>query len=217
MRLIVVSGLAGAGKTVVLKMLEDLGYYCIDNLPMELLRDACVATLNRQAVDFDRMAVGIDARARREELSAFGERIASLRGNGIETRVIYLYADTDVILRRFSETRRKHPLTSPQVTLADAIDIDRRLMEPIARHADISIDSSNTKVHQLRVLIRNSVEATAGEMSVLLQSFGFKRGMPQATDFVFDARCLPNPYWVPELGRQRASNTKSVARGMPRL
>ncbi|HLQ86839.1 MAG TPA: RNase adapter RapZ [Salinisphaeraceae bacterium] len=207
MRLIVVSGLAGAGKTVVLNMLEDLGYYCIDNLPMELLRDASVATLNRQGLDFDRLAVGIDARARAAEIEAFGQRIDSLRANGIDTRVIYLHASDEVILRRYSETRRKHPLTNRQTTLADAIAMDRRLMKPVAKHADTSIDTSATNIHQLRDLIRNSINARAGELSILLQSFGFKHGVPQAVDFVFDVRCLPNPHWVPELrpytGRQQ--------------
>src|SRR5699024_2384441 len=128
MRLIVVSGLAGAGKTVALKMLEDLGYYCIDNLPMELLHDASVATLNRHGLDFDRMAVGIDARTRHEELAAFGSRIDTLRKGGIETRVIYLHASDDVLLKRFAETRRKHPLTDDRTMLADAIALDRQLL-----------------------------------------------------------------------------------------
>src|SRR5699024_9525518 len=112
MRLIVVSGLAGSGKTVALNMLEDLGYYCIDNLPMELLRDVSVATLNRQGMAFEHMAVGIDARARPEELAAFGERLEHLRAVGIDTRVFYLEAGDDIILKRYSETRRKHPLTN---------------------------------------------------------------------------------------------------------
>lgn len=200
MRLIVVSGLAGAGKTVALNMLEDLGYYCIDNLPLELLRDASVATLNRQGMAFDRLAVGVDARARHEELAAFGDRLAHLRDSGIETRVIYLEASDEVILKRYSETRRKHPLTDDTTPLAEAVAGDRRLMRPIAAHADIRFDTSHSNVHQLRDFVRNNVEASAGgELSILLQSFGFKFGVPRAVDFVFDVRCLPNPHWVPEL------------------
>lgn len=200
MRLIVVSGLAGSGKTVALNMLEDLGYYCIDNLPMELLRDASVATLNRQGMAFERMAVGIDARARHEELAAFGKRLEHLRSSGIETRVFYLEADDEIILKRYSETRRKHPLTDDTTSLAGAVAADRKLLEPIASQADIRFDTSDTNIHQLRDFIRNNVEAGAdGELSVLLQSFGFKYGVPRAVDFVFDVRCLPNPYWVPEL------------------
>lgn len=200
MRLIVVSGLAGSGKTVALNMLEDMGYYCIDNLPMELLRDASVATLNRQGMAFERMAVGIDARARPETLAAFGERLAHLRDSGIDTRVFYLEASDDVILKRYSETRRKHPLTDDTTPLTDAVAADRQLLKPIAAHADVRFDTSNTNIHQLRDFIRNNVEAGPdGHLSVLLQSFGFKYGIPRAVDFVFDVRCLPNPYWVPEL------------------
>ena len=200
MRLIVVSGLAGAGKSVALHMLEDLGYYCIDNLPLGLLGEVSVATLQRQGLDFDRLAVGIDARARRGEIDAFPKRIEELRAGGIDVEVIYLHADNETILRRFSETRRKHPLTDADTSLIDAVTADRRLMEPIAGKADVAIDTSNTNIHQLRDIVRNRVDATrTGELSILLQSFGFKYGLPQAVDFVFDARCLPNPHWVPEL------------------
>ena len=200
MRLIVVSGLAGSGKSVALHMLEDLGYYCIDNLPLGLLSEVSADTLNRQGLDFDRLALGIDARSRRDEIARFQERIRSLRDAGIAIEVIYLHADTDTILRRYSETRRKHPLTDDHTSLIDAVHTDRELLAPIAESADVSIDTSHTNIHQLRDIIRNRVEGGAsGELSILLQSFGFKYGLPQAVDFVFDVRCLPNPHWVPEL------------------
>ncbi|MES1940302.1 glmZ(sRNA)-inactivating NTPase [Salinisphaera sp. T5B8] len=201
MRLIVVSGLAGSGKSVALHMLEDLGYYCIDNLPLGLLSEVSADTLNRQGLeDFDRLALGIDARSRRDEIARFQERIRSLRDAGIAIEVIYLHADTDTILRRYSETRRKHPLTDDHTSLIDAVQTDRELLAPIAESADVSIDTSHTNIHQLRDIIRNRVEGGAsGELSILLQSFGFKYGLPQAVDFVFDVRCLPNPHWVPEL------------------
>ena len=169
MRLIVVSGLAGAGKSVALHMLEDLGYYCIDNLPLGLLGEVSVATLQRQGLDFDRLAVGIDARARRGEIDAFPKRIEELRAGGIDVEVIYLHADNETILRRFSETRRKHPLTDADTSLIDAVTADRRLMEPIAGKADVAIDTSNTNIHQLRDIVRNRVDATrTGELSILL-------------------------------------------------
>ena len=200
MRLIVVSGLAGSGKSVALHMLEDLGYYCIDNLPLGLLSEVSADTLNRQGLDFDRLALGIEARSRRDEIARFQERIRSLRDAGIAIEVIYLHADTDTILRRYSETRRKHPLTDDHTSLIDAVQTDRELLAPIAESADVSIDTSHTNIHQLRDIIRNRVEGGAsGELSILLQSFGFKYGLPQAVDFVFDVRCLPNPHWVPEL------------------
>ncbi|ERJ20621.1 P-loop ATPase protein [Salinisphaera shabanensis E1L3A] len=208
MRLIVVSGLAGSGKSVALHMLEDLGYYCIDNLPLGLLSDVSVDTLNRQGLDFDRLAVGIDARSRRGEIAGFQDRVQSLRDGGIEIEVIYLHADTDTILRRYSETRRKHPLTDDQTSLIDAVHNDRDLLAPIAESADVSIDTSQTNIHQLRDIIRNRVEGGAsGELSILLQSFGFKYGLPQAVDFVFDVRCLPNPHWIPELRELTGQDT----------
>lgn len=200
MRLIVVSGLAGSGKSVALHMLEDLNYYCIDNLPLGLLTEVSAATLKRQGLDFDRLAVGIDARVRRTEITGFADRLAKLRADGINVEVIYLHADKETILRRYSETRRKHPLTDAHTSLLDAVDADQKLLEPIAATADVTIDTSHTNIHQLRDIIRNRVEGgVTGEMSILLQSFGFKHGVPQAVDFVFDVRCLPNPHWVAEL------------------
>ncbi|MGN8159155.1 RNase adapter RapZ [Salinisphaera sp. RV14] len=200
MRLIVVSGLAGAGKSVALNMLEDLGYYCIDNLPLGLLHEVSAATLRRQGLDFDRLAVGVDARARKNEIAEFGERVDDLRSADLDIEIIYLYADEDTILRRYSETRRRHPLSSEQRSLIDAVALDVELTQPIAAKADISIDTSRLNIHQLRDIIRNRVESAAsGELSILVQSFGFKYGLPPAVDFVFDVRCLPNPHWVPEL------------------
>jgi len=200
MRLIVVSGLAGAGKSVALRMLEDLGYYCIDNLPMGLLREVSAATLQQQGLDYERLAVGIDARARNADIAGFPDRIEELRAGGIDIEVIFLHADSDTILRRYSETRRKHPLTDADTSLIDAVAADRRLLEPIADCAEVSIDTSHTNIHQLRDIVRNRVEARqTGDLSILLQSFGFKHGVPQAVDFVFDVRCLPNPHWIAEL------------------
>jgi len=200
MKLVVVSGLAGAGKSVALHMLEDLGYYCIDNLPMGLLREVSAETLKSQGMDFDRLAIGIDARARHLDIAGFPDRIEKLRAGGIDIEVIYLHADRETILRRYSETRRKHPLTDADTTLIDAVEADRTLLEPMAAKADVTIDTSHTNIHQLRDIIRNRVEASqTGELSILVQSFGFKYGLPQAVDFVFDVRCLPNPHWVPEL------------------
>jgi UPF0042 nucleotide-binding protein len=200
MRLIVVSGLAGAGKSVALHMLEDLDYYCIDNLPLGLLGEVSAATLKRQGLNFERLAIGIDARARSAEIAGFPDRIKELKAGGIDIEVIYLFANQETILRRYSETRRKHPLTDAHTSLIDAITADRSVLAPIAVTADVSIDTSGTNIHQLRDIIRNRVEAAhAGELSILLQSFGYKYGLPQAVDFVFDVRCLPNPHWVPEL------------------
>ena len=200
MRLTVVSGLAGAGKSVALNMLEDLGYYCIDNLPLGLLGEVSAETLHRQGLDFDHLAMGVDARAREKEIAHFAERIDTLRAAGIDLHVLYLYADEKTILRRYSETRRRHPLTGDNRTLVDAVAADIALTRPIAEKADVSIDTSRLNIHQLRDLVRNEVEGrVAGELAILVQSFGFKYGLPPSVDFVFDVRCLPNPHWVPEL------------------
>lgn len=201
MRLIIISGLAGAGKSVALNMLEDLGYYCIDNLPLGLLGEVSAETLkNQKGLDFERLAIGVDARARKAEIAGFAARVADLRAGGIETEIIFLHADEDTILRRYSETRRKHPLSDEGRTLVDAVAADRRLTQPIADSADINIDTTRTNIHQLRDIIRNRVEGSqSGELSILVQSFGFKYGLPPAIDFVFDVRCLPNPHWVAEL------------------
>lgn len=211
MRLIIISGLAGSGKSVALDMLEDLGYYCIDNLPISLLRDITADTLHKQDKHFEKMAVGIDARALRAEIRNFPGRIARLKNAGIDIQVIYLEADPDVILRRYSETRRKHPLTDGSRPLSEAIAADRDILKPIAETADLVLDTSHSNVHQLRELVRTRVEANSeAGMSILLQSFGFKHGIPDAVDFVFDVRCLPNPHWIESL-RHKTGLDKAVA------
>lgn len=200
MKHFIVSGLAGSGKSVALGMLEDIGYYCIDNLPISLLRDLTIETLRQQAQHFERIAVGVDARSLKAEIAGFPERIAALRNLGVDIGIIFLQADPEVILRRYEATRRKHPLTSAKVPLAQAVEADRELMQPIADRADIVIDTSRTNVHQLRDLIRTRVGGSTDDgMSIMLQSFGFKHGLPEAVDFVFDVRCLPNPHWEPAL------------------
>lgn len=200
MKHLIVSGLAGSGKSVALGMLEDLGYYCIDNLPMGLLRDVTIDTMRLQAEHFERLAVGVDARSHQAEIAEFPERIAQLRAAGEDIQIMYLEAEHEVILRRYEETRRKHPLTDAATPLGEAIKADRALLKPIADQADFVIDTSRTNIHQLRDLVRTRIGAAMdGEMSILLQSFGFKFGVPEAVDFVFDTRCLPNPHWEPQL------------------
>ncbi|MDT0633839.1 RNase adapter RapZ [Spectribacter hydrogenoxidans] len=211
MRLIIVSGLAGSGKSVALGMLEDLGYYCIDNLPITLLRDVTADSLRREELDIERLAVGVDARARSRQIAAFPEGVTALRAGGLDVQVLYLEADDEVILRRYGETRRKHPLTDAGTPLVEAVRADRDLMRPIADQADLTIDTSRTNIHQLRELIRTRVEAASdGRLSILLQSFGFKYGVPDAVDFVFDVRCLPNPHWETDL-REATGRDPTVA------
>ncbi|MGH8531107.1 MAG: RNase adapter RapZ [Nevskiales bacterium] len=209
MKIVVVSGLSGSGKSVALGMLEDLGYYCIDNLPLALLTTFTADVLQGRAEEFPMLAVGIDARARSASIRLFPERIKELRAAKIDIQVLFFDADKEVILRRYNETRRKHPLTDAETPLVEAVEKERRLLEPIAACADVVIDTSRTNMHQLREQVRNHLQGgDAATLSLLFQSFGYKFGLPQGVDFVFDARCLPNPHWIPELkdltGRDQA-------------
>jgi UPF0042 nucleotide-binding protein len=200
MNLVIISGLSGSGKTIALHTLEDIGYYCTDNLPAGLL-DAYALEFSRPgAARMKKVAVGIDARNNPDQISRFPAVIEDCRNRGINCRIIFLQADDHAILKRFSETRRKHPLTGPGITLADAVREERRLLAPISANADIFIDTSLTNVHQLRDLVRDCIGA--GEipgLSLVLRSFGYKHGVPADADIVFDSRCLPNPYWEPAL------------------
>ena len=207
MRLVVLSGLSGSGKSVALNALEDTGYYCIDNIPIALLQSFVDETLPQQDPAFSRVALCADAR-NAADIPRLPLLVQELRKAGIACEVIFLQADEDVLLSRFSETRRKHPLTTDRVSLTEALEQESLLLEPIVDIADLVVDTSAMNVHQLRDLIGNRVASRAeGKLSILLESFGFKHGLPADADFVFDVRCLPNPYWEPELrsltGRDR--------------
>ena len=202
MKLVIVSGLSGSGKNIAMHTLEDLGYYCVDNLPVALLE--AFAEEMRGAVDdghFGHYAVGIDARNRGEELTRFPETLARLKETGVELQLLFLQSDPKTLIQRFSETRRRHPLTgAAERPLAEALEEEERLLKPIACAADHCIDTSHTTLHELRELVSRWAEGEARPgPTVQFQSFGFKKGVPSDADFVFDARCLPNPYWQPEL------------------
>lgn len=199
-KLIVVSGMSGAGKSTALDMLEDLGYYTINNIPLSLLRTVTADVLREQDSHFDMLAVGIDSRTRAADMRIFPERIEELRSKGVDIQVVYLDASTEVLLRRYSETRRKHPITDEKTPLLEAIEKERRLLQPIAKIADVVLDTSHTNIHELREMTRTKLTAMEQRgLSVLFQSFGFKYGLPSSVDFVFDVRCLPNPHWDDKL------------------
>lgn len=199
MRLVIVSGLSGSGKNVTLNALEDAGYYCVDNIPIALLQSFVDETLPRRDPAFRQVALCADAR-NAPDIGHLPALVRDLRNAGIACEVIFLQAEEDILLARFSETRRKHPLTTDQVSLTEALARERRLLGPIIDIADLVVDTSKLNVHELRDLIGNRVGSrTEGELSILLESFGFKHGLPGDADFVFDVRCLPNPYWEPAL------------------
>ncbi len=200
MRLVIVSGLSGSGKSVFLHTLEDLGYYCIDNLPVGLLQAFAAQMVSTGERLYEKAAVGIDARNRSEDLQTFPRILQELRASGLEAEIVFLQAEDDTLLKRFSETRRKHPLTRRDLPLADAIGLERQLLEPLAANAGIYIDTTRTNVHQLRELVRQRLEAsTTRALSLTFESFGYKHGVPSDVDFVFDVRCLPNPHWDAQL------------------
>ena len=199
MKLIIVSGLSGSGKSVALHTLEDLGYYCIDNLPAGLL-SALALELQLAAKPVQNVAVGIDARNLPQSLQQFNEILDELKTQGISNEILFITCDSPTLIKRYSETRRRHPLSNEHVSLAEAVDLERQLLEPIARRADLFIDTSQTTIHQLRDLVHQRVERREeSRLSLMFQSFGFKHGIPSDADFVFDVRCLPNPHWQPEL------------------
>lgn len=200
MRLIFVSGLSGSGKSVALHMLEDRDFYCVDNIPAALLKAFISHTVRGDANVYQRTAIGIDARNPGAEISTVPTLLEELKRSGIHCELIFLVANDEELLRRFAETRRKHPLSRSGESLHEAIAGERDLLEPLIQAADLVVDTSRMGVHDLRELIDRRVgRRPRDRMSVLFESFGFKHGIPGDADFVFDARSLPNPYWHPTL------------------
>lgn len=206
-KVIIVSGLSGSGKSVALKTFEDLDYYCVDNLPVELL-PSFVRSLMRDDVLPQKIAVGIDVRNRHSDLSKLAQWRSALAQLGLEGKLIFFDASDEVLLRRYSDTRRRHPLGHSGLSLQEAINREREIIAPLRDEADIVIDTSALNVHQMRRRLIGEFAPTSGTaLSLLFESFAYKRGVPADADFVFDARVLPNPHWDPELrpysGRDR--------------
>lgn len=200
MKLIIITGLSGSGKSTALQMLEDLDFYCIDNLPVGLLQAFATRMLDTMQREPNNAAIGIDARNLEQDLQHFPEVLDELKGSGLACEIFFLDAEDKVLLKRFSETRRKHPLTGIGLSLAEAIAHERKLLDPMLSSAALHIDTSHMNIHQLRATVKERVEDTSSTaMSLLFQSFGYKNGIPAGADFVFDLRCLPNPHWEPAL------------------
>ena len=199
LRLIIVSGLSGSGKSVVLHVLEDLGYYCIDNLPAGLLISA-VEEVRGASESSMRLAVGVDARNHAANLDVLPDLLRKLRTQGIDTDIIFLHASDETLLQRYRESRRRHPLAELGMQLRAAIESERAILAEIELSADLIIDTSATSIYELAETIRSRVDRReTGSLSVLVESFGFKYGIPADADFVFDLRSLPNPYWTIKL------------------
>lgn len=200
MRLIIVSGRSGSGKSTALAVLEDNNFYCIDNLPAMLLPELAERTLLATEMAYPQIAVSIDARNLPNQLERFPELLAGLRERHIVCDVLYLDADDETLLKRFSETRRRHPLTNDSRSLAEAIRDEKTLLSPIIDLADLTVDTSCLNLYQLRDIIKlRLLDKPEPGTAFLIESFGFKRGVPVDADVVFDIRCLPNPYWKPDL------------------
>lgn len=197
MKLIIVSGRSGSGKSTCLHVLEDLGYYCVDNMPASLLAALAERIAKENNNELNRVAVSIDARNLSGDLSKFREIFDRLDASTLDRQIIFLDAETDTLLKRFSETRRKHPLSNSDLGLLEAIKLEKELLAPIANLANLMIDTSTLTLHDLRDIVRDRVANHKPNILALqFQSFGFKHGIPKDADMVFDLRCLPNPYWV---------------------
>lgn len=190
MQVTLVSGLSGAGKSTALRILEDSGYYCIDNLPLSMLEQL---TQIYQQYGYTKIAVGVDTKTS-SLLDGLPESIKILRNNGIDVRMIYLDANNSSLMTRYSETRRKHPLSAATRTVEDCIELERDILAEIAVISH-RIDTSNLSANDLRKLVKEFVEADFNQLNIIIQSFGFKYHLPIDSDFVFDVRCLPNPHY----------------------
>jgi UPF0042 nucleotide-binding protein len=200
MRLIIVSGLSGSGKSIAIHVLEDLGYYCVDNLPVALLKSVIEELTSNDDEPTKSLAVGIDARNQQESLESVPDLIEELKQQDIHAELLFLQSTDDVLLQRYSESRRRHPLAERGTALRAAIKRERELLSPVLNAADLVIDTSRTSIYELGDTIRERMDRrTAHNLSVLIESFGFKSGIPADADFVFDMRSLPNPYWTVEL------------------
>ncbi|WP_416306238.1 RNase adapter RapZ [Neptunicella sp. SCSIO 80796] len=195
MKLMIISGRSGSGKSIALRVLEDLGYYCVDNLPVNLL-----PTLTHTVVDeYDQVAVSIDVRNLPKNPDELVE-ILNYLPDSWDMNIVYLDASDDVLIKRFSETRRLHPLSRHNKSLSEAIMAETKLLAPIIERADLYLDTGELSVHQLAELVRERILGKkSSRLVIVFESFGFKHGISKDADYVFDARFLPNPHWEPDL------------------
>ena len=196
--MVIVSGMSGAGKSVALNTFEDLGFYCVDNLPAELLPDLARSVTSGEAAP-EKLAVGIDVRSR-SDLASIPEWLSAVGALGLDPKLLFFETRDEVLLRRYADTRRRHPLSHLGLALADAISLERQVLKPLRQIADVVLETSDLNVHQLRrQVITEFALGHDSSPSLLFESFAYRRGVPADADFVLDARVLPNPHWNPEL------------------
>lgn len=200
MKLVIISGRSGSGKSTALQALEDLGFYCIDNLPVSLLPGLSNLINSEEMKDHSGVAISIDARNTSHGICAFPQHSDKLKADGIDHDIIYLDANLPTLLQRFSSTRRRHPLSNGDKGLNEAIQLEQELLAPMASLANLTLDTTRMSLYELRDAIKQRIVGHSKQhVNLQFQSFGFKHGIPIDADIVFDARCLPNPYWEPEL------------------
>ncbi|OHX13284.1 RNase adapter RapZ [Chromobacterium sphagni] len=194
MRLILISGLSGSGKSVALRALEDSGFYCVDNLPATMLPEAMSLYAD---FGYEQIAISVDTRSG-PSLGALPQVVEQLRAQNIDVRLLFLEARTETLVKRFSETRRRHPLSDAGITVEESIRLEQEMLADV-QELGTRIDTSELSANALRSWIRELVDADSSRLTLIFESFGFKHGLPQDADFVFDVRCLPNPYYDPQL------------------
>ncbi|MGV6988608.1 RNase adapter RapZ [Testudinibacter sp. P80/BLE/0925] len=195
MELIIISGRSGSGKSVALRALEDIGYYCIDNLPLALFDQAIEILAQKQSA----VAISLDIRNLPESSIQF-EQVLRQLADDIKLKLIFLDCEPGILIRRYSDSRRLHPLSVKNMTLESAIELERELLEPLFQHADLVLDTSAISTHELAEKLRQFLRGKSDkELNIVFESFGFKYGIPLDADYVFDVRFLPNPHWDPQL------------------
>ena len=202
MKLVIISGRSGSGKSTALNLLEDEGFYCIDNLPVVLIPQVVDYMQESSVSEHSKVAICVDARNTNQDLSKLAEFLRN-KPSHLDAELLFLDADSERLIKRFSETRRRHPLSDKHTALTEAIINERKILEPLADIATLTIDTSSMNLHELRTLIKSRLlEKTGSGISILFQSFGFKQGIPVDADIVYDIRILPNPHWDQNLRSQ---------------
>ncbi len=215
MQLLIVTGRSGSGKSSALNLLEDAGFYCMDNFPVYFLKDlfdkpdGSSAGPSPQKTSNKKFGISVDVRATEAEIAVLPETLSLLSKQGVSSEVLFLDADTPTLMRRFSETRRKHPLTDSTTDLKAALSMESNILAPLLNIADATINTSSLAPGMLADALEKRFLLDKGdELLLVVESFGFKKGVPMDADFIFDVRCLPNPYWIPELRAYSGQDTE---------